>query len=469
MTRSIGTGSPGTGSAAGLAALPIRYPDASSRAVMTRRGWWLIVLNVLVPGSAQVLAGSRRLGRVGLAATLLLWALVALAVVLWFTAPVALNTVLALAATLWVIAAVLLCYAVLWAVLTVDTLRLVRLVKTTPTARGWIAGLAALLLAATSGGAAYGAYLATAAGTFVSDVFVLAEPEPAIDGRYNILLLGGDAGPDREGMRPDSMTVASIDAETGEAVLIGLPRDLQYAPFPEDSPLSAMYPNGYGADGCNVDVCQLNSIYTEVELYFPELYPDAEAAGSSPGIEAMVDAAEGITGLQIQYFALIDMAGFSQLIDALGGVDISVSEAVPIHTDDTFTEVLAWIGPGVVHMDGYTALWYARSRHDTTDYDRMQRQRQLQEAVVRQFNPANVLSKFQAVAEAGSQVVRTDVPQSMLGFFVDLAAKTREQVITSIELTPAGDVDPEDPDYDYIHQIIADATASSSDSAGDGS
>ena len=52
---------------------PMRYPDAASRVVMTRRGWWLIALNFLIPGSAQVLAGNRRLGRVGIASTLVLW------------------------------------------------------------------------------------------------------------------------------------------------------------------------------------------------------------------------------------------------------------------------------------------------------------------------------------------------------------------------------------------------------------
>ena len=110
-------------------------------------------------------------------------------------------------------------------------------------------------------------------------------------------------------------------------------------------------------------------------------------------------------------------------------------------------------------MNGATALWYARSRYDTSDYDRMLRQRQLQEAILQQFTPANVLSKFQGVAAAGAQVVRTDIPQSMLGFFVDLAGKTKELPIGSIELTPIGDVDPENPDYAYIHAIIAEATA----------
>ena len=68
---------------------PMRDPDFGSPAVMTRRGWWLVVLNVLIPGSAQVLAGNRRLGRFGLGATLVMWALVvvtALTALLWHQA-----------------------------------------------------------------------------------------------------------------------------------------------------------------------------------------------------------------------------------------------------------------------------------------------------------------------------------------------------------------------------------------------
>lgn len=426
---------------------------------MTRRAWWLVGFNILIPGSAQLLAGSRRLGRFGVGATFVLWSAVLLAVVLYFVWPTAVFTLASTSVTLWIIGLALLFYAVLWVVLTLDTLRLVRLVKALPSARAWIAGLATVALVVFAGGGAYAAYLATTAGSFVGDVFVVAPPEPPVDGRYNIMLLGADAGPDREGLRPDSITVVSIDAETGAATMIGVPRNLENVPFSEGSPLSAKYPGGYGATGgCEVDVCYINSIYTEVELYSADMYPNAVAEGSNPGIEAMRDALEGVTGLTIQYYVLIEMQGFIDLVDSLGGVTVVVENAVPIHTDETFTEVAEWIGPGVVTLDGYHALWYARSRHDTTDYDRMVRQHQIQQAILEQFTPANVLSKFQAVASAGARLVETDIPQSTLGFFVDLANKTKELPITSLELTPAMDVDPEFPDYPYIHELVAEAT-----------
>ena len=126
---------------------------------------------------------------------------------------------------------------------------------------------------------------------------------------------------------------------------------------------------------------------------------------------------------------------------------------MPIHADETFTRSSEWI-PGQQHLDGYHALWYARSRHGTSDYDRMARQLQIQEAVLAQFNPANVLSKFQEIAAAGSQVVKTDVPQGMLGYFVDLASKTKKLPISTCRSSRHG-VDPEDPDYEYIRQLVA--------------
>lgn len=446
-----------------LAASPIRYPDVASRPLMTRRGWWLVVLNFLIPGSPQVLAGNRRLGRFGLGATLVLWLLLVAALVCWFVWPTVVFSAVSMAWSLWILAAALVFYAVLWVVLTFDTLRIVRLVKTAPSARGWIAGLTTVLMIALSGGASYGAYLAFTASGFLNSVFIAGPTEPPDEnGRYNILLLGGDSGPDREGMRPDSMSLVSIDADTGQAVIIGLPRDLEDVPFPDDSPLAQVYPEGYGAiDGCEVDVCLLNSIYTEVELKSPDMYPDAVSRGSEPGIEGMRDAVEGVTGLDVQYYVLIDMQGFEQLINALGGVDINVETRIPVGGDEDNDGVDGWIEPGQQHLDGYSALWYGRARYGVAggDYERMARQRVLQEAILRQFTPSNVLTKFQDVAAAGADTVKTDIPQAMLGYFANLAMKTKELPIGQVALVPDNGVDPTDPDFEYIRSLITQAIA----------
>ena len=64
-------------------------------------------------------------------------------------------------------------------------------------------------------------------------------------------------------------------------------------------------------------------------------------------------------------------------------------------------------------MDGDTAQWYARSRYTTSDFDRMKRQRELQEAILAQFTPQIVLTRFKDVATAGADLVKTDLPQSL--------------------------------------------------------
>jgi LCP family protein required for cell wall assembly len=433
---------------------PIRYPNTGSRDVMTRRGWWLVALNLLIPGSAQVLAGNRKLGRFGLVSTFILWLGAITILVVYLIKPTAVVGFFTQTLALSVLQVVLALYAVIWVLLTLDTLRLVRLVKARPSARAGIAAFAVVLLVAVSGTAAYGAVLAGSARGALSGIFSAAASEPPVDGRYNIMLLGGDAGPGRDGMRPDSMSVLSIDANTGQAVSIGVPRDLDPVPFSDGSPMQKIYPDGYGYnDRCDVDVCQLNSIYTEVELYKPKLYPDATKQNSQPGIEAMRDALEGVTGLKIQYYVLIDMEGFAQLVDSLGGVTIDVKEKLPIGGDAQGNGVTGWIYPGVQHMNGYTAQWYARSRESTSDYDRMARQRVLEDAILKQFNPVNVATKFQDIAKAGQQVVKTDIPQSMLGYFVDLGMKTRKLPVQNLELVPPT-IDPSDPNYDQIHEMV---------------
>lgn len=440
---------------------PLRNPDAGSRAVMTRRAWWLVVLNVLMPGSAQILAGSRRLGRIGIASTLLLWVLVVLAAVtalLW-------RSVLFTLATNWVslfvLQVLLIAYAVLWVVLTIDTLRLVRFVRIRPRARFGVAALAAVLLVVTSGTAVYASNVVNVTRDTLGSIFGAGGPTvPPTDGYYNILLLGADPDKGRDSMRPDSISVVSVNADSGAVTITGLPRDTQNVPFAE-GPMQDLFPQGYKGKKCGTAHCALNEIYTEVQVLRDgdALYPNAEKNGSNPGIEAMKDAAEGYLGIAIPYYVLIDMHGFADLIDALGGVDITVKERLPKGaisraSNGDLKGVRGWIEPGKQHMDGETAMWYARSRYTTNDWDRMKRQRQLQTAILKQFTPTNVLTRFQEVAAAGTHVVETDLPQSMLPYFAELALKSQEHKITTIELTPEGGVKPEKPDFAYVRQLV---------------
>jgi len=428
---------------------PVRYPDIRSPKIMTTRAWWLVGLNILIPGSAQLLAGSRRLGRFAVSTTFVLWGLIVVAVLMLLIRRELLVTIVTNSIALTVLQVLLLAYALLWIVLTFDTLRLVKLVRVT-SAAPFIAALAIVGLVVSSGVALYGSFSAGSARSALGSIFAGQELKPPADGRYNVLLLGGDAGADRTGLRPDSITVASVDAETGATTLIGIPRNLENVPFSKGSPLYGPFPHGYDCG----DQCLIDYLYTYGQEH-PKLYPDAEAAGSSPGIEAMRDAAEGATGLTIQYFALVDMQGFSDLIDALGGVTVTVPERLA-YGPVTSTKPYGYFEAGKQKMDGASALWYARSRFQGNDFERMERQRQLQQAVLAEFTPQVVLTKFQAIADAGKQVLSTDIPAAALGHFVDLAELARTTPITTLELAP-----PEysGADFDKIHAAVKAAVA----------
>ena len=453
-----------TASAAGfgrarVSSQPLRVADPGDERLMTRRAVWLTVLHLLVPGSAQLLAGNRRVGRFLLGLWLLGWAVVAGAVVLWFALPQLLLTLPSNALGLTVIQAALVGWAIGWAAVTIDTLRLLRLVRIAPLARGVLAAVLSIALVLGVSAAGWGAWAAGVARGTIGEVFGGGRYALPSGGRYNIMLLGGDAGADRAGRRPDSVSVVSINAFTGDMVTFGLPRDLTRIPFSEGSPMLAKYPDGYGTHGCNVDVCQLNSIYTEVSLKNPELYPDAGKDGSSPGIEATRDAVEGALGIDVQYYALIDMGSFEHLIDALGGVTIDVKQRLPIgggvDAAGNPTGVKVWIEKGRQHLNGNRALWYARSRHGigNSDYKRMQRQRELQEAILQQVKPITVLTRFGKVAKAGSRAVSTDIPQGLLGDLAGAAVRSRSAKGRTVEFVPPR-VDPTHPDWDAIHAKV---------------
>ncbi|WP_243076989.1 LCP family protein [Microbacterium sp. SS28] len=443
---------------------PLRYPDASSRPFMTQRGWWLVGLNFLMPGSAQVVAGNRRLGRIGIAATLTMWVLVVfgiLSAVLWRSALVTLatNWFFLLGAQI-----VLIAYAVLWVVLTIDTLRLVRLVRTGGAARFGIGLVSVALLVLSGGGAVYASQaVGTVRDTLGSIFGASAASVPPSDGYYNILLLGADSGEGRDSMRFDSISVVSVNADTGAVTITGIPRDMPHFPFAE-GPMKDLYPDVH--EGHSDQTCGwssgINQLRTEVEVCRDgnALYPDAVANGSTPAVEATKDAAEGILGIEIPYYVFIDMHGFAALVDALGGVDITVAERLPEGGGPAWEGQPAdewatgWIEAGAQHMDGDTAQWYARSRYTTSDFDRMKRQRQLQEAMLAQFTPTTVLTRFSDIAAAGTAIVETDLPQSILPYFADLAVKSKEQLVSTIELTPEGGIDEYEPDFAYIRQLI---------------
>ncbi len=417
---------------------------------MRKRAWWLIVLTVVVPGSAQLVAGNRKLARIGITATLVMWTLGLLALIIGLINRSWLVAIVTMPILVSVIAVALLGYALIFAVLAFDTMRLMRLGRLYSRDR-WIAltGLALAAILGTSVISWAGNTAGVSAGALGSIFNQGGFTSPA-NGRYNILLLGSDSGDDRFGLRPDSISVVSIDATTGKTVNIGIPRNMQRVSFSSGSPMLQVYPDGWS---CGVD-CLINAIYKDVTDNHAELYPDAERQGSTPGIEATRDAVEWVTGLTIQSYVIIDMAAFSSLIDSLGGIDINVKQRLPIGGQrDDASDAKGWIEVGQQRMDGYLALWYARSRHLTSDYDRMRRQHEVENAVLKQMEPANVLTRFQDIAAAGKKLVKTDIPGPMLSTYVELATKARKHGIEPLALVPPL-VDQVRPDFAAIRAMV---------------
>ncbi|MDQ3886059.1 MAG: LCP family protein [Actinomycetota bacterium] len=297
------------------------------------------------------------------------------------------------------------------------------------------------------------------AGT--SDVNAIRKP------RLNILLVGSDAGSDRIGTRTDTMVVASIDTKSGKTILFSLPRNMARTPFPPGSAMAKEFPNGfYNPRHPQSNDYLLNAVYA-----FGTNYPTLAPPGPSrdPGLNLLYSAVSTILGLDLDYYIVVDMQGFASIVDALGGLDVNVGpEWIPVGGIGPFGEAVKpfrYIPPGLQHLTGEQALWFARSRTHTTDYARMRRQRCLLQYMIDQKSPIDVLKNFQAVAAATTNSVSTNIPQRVLPDLVALAGRAKATPMKSIVFDPNlpdpsqqdGRFDTGDPDYDYVRQVVNNA------------
>ena len=417
--------------------------DVLSPRLRRRRAFTLILLTLLVPGSAQLVAGRRGLGRFALR----VWAgLAALVVVTGVVFMLSQSLAIGMLGRGWVLTAVqwlLAGSAALWAVLFVDAWRLGRPGTLLLTTRRWLTGLTAALLVVTSGGLVYAASSVGAGRDAMSALFQGHQAVGAADGRYNILLLGADSGRDRVGTRPDSIQLVSVDADTGSAVTFGFSRDPENSNFRPGSTMARLKPEGTTSG----DQCLLNGLFTWAQDNAAKFPPGT----TNPGVLATREAVEALSGLQIQYYVMVDLQGFKKMVDAVGGLDVNVKYRTPIGGGTS--PIVGWIEPGEQHLDGYHALWYARSRQGSTNYERMSRQRCVMTAMADQLDPQTVILRFQKIAGASTGLIRTDLPQSELGRFADLAMKTRTHKIRGVNFVPLL-IKPWDYDADVITSTV---------------
>lgn len=255
------------------------------------------------------------------------------------------------------------------------------------------------------------------------------EPEPTpvgLSGRFTVLLVGVDVGPGRRTYNTDTMIVATLDPRSG-ASLISIPRDTFGTPM---------------GDG-RVYNAKLNSL-----LAYARLDPSTYPLGGPETLKAAVGA---LLGMKIDYIAAVDFLGFTSAVDAVGGVDVTVERAVHDYGyPDEHNNVVGFhIEAGTYHMDGNTALAFARSRKGAGDNDftRADRQQRVIAAMVSQMKRGGWLLNLPALLTAVGDSVATDIPVELLPHL------TRAML---------------DADLSDIHRLVIDRPLVQSDTLTDG-
>lgn len=305
-------------------------------------------------------------------------------------------------------------------------------------------------------------------------VDIVAAPEPEAPflpfdervgaDRLTILLVGADQGPGREGLRTDTMIVATVDVQTGEAALFGLPRNFKRVPLPREFRKSfiSLEKQAIKEEAVDDDRDGFPDSWTDRTgdgipdrprfsscRCFPEMlnrvrqrtadwtgtYPDSP----DPGLAALSDVVSHLIDLPVDYFVMVNMEGFVDVVDAIGGVEVMVAEpyhvAVSAPSDDS-PKARVNVEPGMNHLTGLEALAYSRWRIGSSDYDRMKRQRCLVRAAADQADPFTLVRSFHTLADIIERSVVTDLPLVFLPDMVDVLGRVDLDKITTVGLVP---------------------------------
>lgn len=426
----------------------------------------LTTIGAILPGIAFIAAGRRRLGGLTLLGAFLL-----AAGGLWL-ATAGRRTALHAAVDPTALARIgiaLIVLAIVWMVIVAAGYRMLRLPDATTAQRATgslLAILLCLLVAAPPAAAARYAFVQRdlISAVFEDDTMSATRPKAtkanpwAGRQRLNVLLLGSDAGKGRDGARTDSIVVASINVNTGDTLLLSLPRNLERLPFP-DGPLHDAYPDGFRSSG-DAGEQYLNAVYGTV----PATHPDILGPTDNLGADVLKLGVGEALGLKLDYYLMLNLDGFAEVVNALGGITVNINEWVPIGGSDNRLPS-DYLPPGAdQHLSGGEALWFTRGRYGTSDYARMKRQRCVIGAIIAEADPVTILNRYQQLAEATKDLVRTDIPQDLLASFVDLAMTMKKGTVTSLVFDNRV-INSGDPDYDKIRAKVAVAIKPGSASA----
>jgi polyisoprenyl-teichoic acid--peptidoglycan teichoic acid transferase len=429
---------------------------AAADAAGLRRALGLTLASALLWGVAHLWAGRRVAGSVLMG----LYVLFAIAAVVAATVFQGGLTRLAVQ-TGWLITltVALLLLGLLWVAVVVRSYQLVRPGSLSILSRrlGTAAVAALCLVVATP--LVWAAHISYVSQDTLSDIFQSGGTAKQINKkdpwngrrRVNILLLGGDAGPNREGVRTDSMTLASVDTRTGDTVLLSLPRNLESFPMPP-GPARNRFPQGFTGEGAQ-NPGLLNEVFEYAERH-PDVVPGVPKKERGPAL--LMGTIGQILGVTPDYYVLVDMKGFAEIIDAMGGVRMKVTETI-IYGRSNEGRVAA----GDRVLSGTEALWFGRSRTFSDDYTRMGRQKCLLRAIAKQADPQRVLRRFDQLAAATRRAISTDIPADLLPALVDLSAKVRGGAkINSLQFVPPL-INTGYPDFKQIRALTAKAIEAS--------
>ena len=309
--------------------------------------------------------------------------------------------------------------------------------------------------------AAYAGRLALVQRDLIAGVFddgdsatVVDTPDPFGDKeRVNVLLLGGDGGEGREGVRTDTVIVASISTDTGETTLFSLPRNLEDLPFPEDSPLADVYPDGFWAG--SEDESLLNAVYRNG----PAAHPDILGPTDDPGADFLKLGVGEALGLTSTTTCWSTSTGSARLVDALGGITVNVNYWVPVGGEPTLGVLPDdYIRPGPQPRDGRPA-WRWRSPAADSASPTTTAWRGSAARSTRSSTPPTRSRCSPSTRSWRPRRRTSSAPTSRsraLDDFVDLAFLVKDAPVRSVVFDTSL-IDPAYPDYDEIRQIVDDA------------
>lgn len=230
-------------------------------------------------------------------------------------------------------------------------------------------------------------------------------PLPA---RVTVLLIGQDSGVGRNTALTDTMIGASLDPVAKTVSMASIPRDLVNAPLPG----GAMF------------APKVNSLAAYVRWH-PDEFPGYKGNGQA----VLAYALGTIFGVHIDYFAQVDLGGFAQVVNAVGGVDVEVDHAIcdPRYVEYGFRGFS--IGAGRHHMNGNTALAYSRIRMalGESDFTRQARQQQVIVALKDRVVKGGFLDDPIGLLRALGATIQTNIPPAIVRALAPLAAEISGQ------------------------------------------